>query len=161
PSAPVEGIGVDLLPGSAPGSCRYNVTFAARPFDLDGFRRAVRSGADAEQVRQIVDDLQRRTRVHQAPVAEAIAGLGGRLVQQCWLINACTIEVRPEQLAAVRALGNVLYVAPDRPTYPLILTSTNAQNHNADAVQAAGIVATGFAVAINDTGQDSDMAGSG
>jgi len=160
--APGEaGVGTEPVPGTIAGTIRYNVTFAERPFDLNGFRSAIESGANAEQVERIVNDLQGRAIEHQAPFQQHIAALGGRMVNQFWLINACTIELKPDQVAGIRALPNVLYVDADLPTYPLIKTSTNAFNHNADAVQAAGITATGFAVAINDTGQDSNMAGSG
>jgi subtilisin family serine protease len=153
------GIGTEPVPGLVAGTSRYNVTFATRPFDLGGFRTAIESGANAATMERIVADLQGRAIEHQTPFQQAIVAMGGRVVLQFWLINAATIEVKPAQLAAVRALPNVLFVAPDLPTYPLIKTSTNAANHNADAVQAAGITATGFAVAINDTGQDSNMAG--
>ena len=155
----VHGLGTEPLPGQQLGTFRYNVTFAQRPFDLTAFRRAIDSGANAAQVQAIVTDLQVRTVQNQAAFARAIEAMGGRVALQFWLIDACTIEVRPDQLGAVQALGNVLHVRPDLPTYPLILTATNANNHNADAVQAAGITATGFGVAIVDTGQDSSMAG--
>ena len=151
----------DALPGLAPGTRRYNVTFAARPFDLLGFRAAIATGADATAMARIVADLQARAVAHQAPFAQALAALGGRVDLQFWLINACTIEIRPEQLAAVRALPNVAFVDPDLPTEVLIATSTNANNHNADAVQATGLRAEGFGVAIVDTGQDDNMAGTG
>lgn len=155
----VHGLGTEPVPGQRPGTFRYNVTFAQRPFGLDGFRRAIGNGANAAQVQAIVTDLQQRTVQNQAAFARAIEAMGGRVAMQFWLIDACTIEVRPDQLGAVQALGNVLHVRPDLPTYPLIRTATNAANHNADAVQAAGITATGFGVAIVDTGQDSSMAG--
>src|SRR5262249_24977337 len=67
----------------------------------------------------------------------------------------------PAQLAAVRALPGVLSVAPDLPAEPAILTATNVNNHNADAVQAMGIRGDGFAVAIIDTGQDENVRGLG
>ena len=154
-----QGLGTEPGPGQQLGTFRYNVTFAQRPFDLTGFRRAIENGANAAQMQAIVADLQQRTVQNQAAFTRAIEAMGGRVALQFWLIDACTIEVRPDQLGAVQALGNVLHVRPDLPTFPLILTATNAANHNADAVQAAGIMATGYGVGIVDTGQDSSMNG--
>ena len=40
-----------------------------------------------------------------------VQALGGRVERRFWLINACTIDVAPAQLAAVRALPGVADVA--------------------------------------------------
>jgi subtilisin family serine protease len=149
----------ETVAGQQLGTFRYNVTFQQRPFDLTAFRLAIENGATAAQVQAIVADLQQRTVQNQAAFVRAIEAMGGRVAIQFWLIDACTIEVRPDQLAAVQALGNVLHVRPDLQTRTSILTATDANNHNADAVQAAGITATGYGVGIVDTGQDSSMNG--
>jgi hypothetical protein len=151
------------LPGQLDGTKRYNVTFKTRTFDLAEFQRAVRTGASASEVDRIVASLQAKARQDQLPFQREIEALGGRLVLQFWLINACTIELAPARLAVVEAMPNVAFVHPDLETHPIapILVATNANNHNADAPQAAGHRGTGVGVAIVDTGQDSNMGGSG
>ena len=47
------------------------------------------------------------------------------------------------------------------PNFGMTPTSSNASNHNSDAVQARGFHGAGVAYAIVDTGQDSSMAGTG
>jgi hypothetical protein len=161
PAAGARPGDLDAVPGREPGTRRYNVTFADRPFDLRAFRAAATGGGDAATVARIVADLDARAQAHQAPFAAAVKALGGRVERRFWLVNACTIDVPPVQLAAVRALPGVLSVAPDLVVEPAILTATNSNNHNADAVQAMGIRGDGFAMAIIDTGQDENMAGLG
>jgi hypothetical protein len=101
---------LDAVPGREPGTRRYNVTFADRPFDLRAFRAAATGGGDAATVARIVADLEARAQAHQAPFAAAVEALGGRVERRFWLVNACTIDLPPAQLPAVRALANV---APD------------------------------------------------
>src|SRR5262245_65577100 len=151
------------LPGQRPGTERWIVQFKTRAFDLDAFREANLRDAGADEVGPIVAGLEARMRADQAAFVRHVERLGGAVVQQWWLINGCAVEVPPAALAALRAHPNVQSVEPDRMYEPCrtmpaalpILTATNASNHNADAVQAAGIRGLGVGCAIMDTGQDS------
>ena len=147
--------------GSIPGSKRFNVVFNDRSFTLDEFRMAIETGQPAEVVQSIVDRLQTRVNFERAEFGKRIEALGGKIHRVFWLIDAVTVEIAPDRAAAVRELAGVQSVDPDLPTAPLILTATNASNHATDAVQAAGNRGTGFAAAIIDTGQDSNMGGTG
>lgn len=156
-----ETIGTEPVDGLIAGTKRYNVTFNDRSFTLDEFREAVASGQSADQVERIVANLQAKARAQRDGFRQRIEEMGGRVETTFWLIDACTIDIKPTDVAAVREMAGVMLVDPDLPTYHAILTATNANNHNSDAVQAAGNRGTGFAVAIVDTGQDSNMGGSG
>jgi hypothetical protein len=139
------------------------VTFEKRGFTLDRFRAAIQAHRTHEEVGEIVRDLQARASAEYAPFKAAVRGLGGEVVIEFWLINACTVEVPPALVGALAALPNVLNVRPDLPAWPVgtvpIKTATNSNNHNADAVQAMGYRGTGYSAGIVDTGQDSNMNG--
>jgi hypothetical protein len=150
--------GVD---GLIPGTKRYNVTFDDRKFTLDEFGAAIESGRSADDVERIVARMQGLADAERAGFKGEIEAMDGRVHFTFWLIDACTIDVPLGKLGAVRALPGVARVDPDLPVQPAILTATNASNHNTDAVQAAGNRGTGFGVAVIDTGQDSNMGGSG
>lgn len=139
------------------------VTFKRRPFDLSQYRAAVRTAQPDAAVRRCVAALERQARAHQAPFARAVAGLGGRVVQHWWLVNACAIEVPFARLDAIRAHPMVLRIHPDRAVRPFefIKQATNARNHAADGLHARGIRGAGVAVAIIDSGVDSDLARTG
>lgn len=146
------------LPGKKPGTERWLVQFEKRSFDLSEFRRA-NLARDAAKVARIVPDLEKRVQADQGPFVEAVEKLGGRVVDQWWIVNACAIEIPPAELAKVRALPNVARLEPDVRVEPLILRATSAANHNSDAVNAQGFKGAGVATAIVDTGQDERMAG--
>ena len=157
------------LPGQRPGTERWIVQFRKRTFDLDAFRDANLRNAGPGEVAPIVAGLEASMRADQAAFVGHVERLGGTVVQQWWLINGCAIEVPPAAIAGLRAHPNVLSVEPDRMHEPCrtvpvalpILTATNANNHNADVVQAAGIRGLGVGCAIMDTGQDSASAALG
>lgn len=149
------------LPGRVAGSERWIVHFKSRSFDLDRFAEANAARRPAGEVQAIVRDLEERLVADQAPFVAAVRRLGGVVVQQWWLVNAAAIEIPPDQLMAVRLLPNVAFVQPDEARRVAIHKATNADNHAADALQVAGHVGAGVAVAIIDTGQDSDVGGSG
>lgn len=103
-------------------------------------------------------------RTDQAPFVAAVQGLGGTVVAQWWLVNACAIEIDPARLPRVEALANVAFLQPDvetQPASPPILTATNSANHDADVLQAAGHTGSGAGCGIIDTGQDENMNGTG
>ena len=149
------------LPGDLPGTERWIVHFKKRSFDLSGFRQAVYSGASADHVAKIVKGLEQEVIADQAAFAKVVAGLGGKVHVQWWIINACAVDVPHAVLARLQATDNVERLEPDQETFPVIKTATNASNHNADALQAKGVRGIGVTTAIMDTGQDSNMGTSG
>ncbi len=168
PSAPAEAPILDVsvehgLPGSLPGTERWIVLFKQRSFDLSDFRSAVYSGASAAEVARIVKDLEDEVKADQADFARFIEKLGGKVVVQWWIINGCAVDIPFDKLDQVRRNPRVAFVEPDRIRKPLapILTSTNTRNHVVDPLQAQGYMAKGVSVAIMDTGQDSNMGGTG
>lgn len=149
------------IPGARPGTERWIVHFASRSFDLDAFRAAILARRPAAEVNAIVADLERAVVVDQAGFVAELERLGGRIVAQWWLIDAAAVDVERKQIDALRRLPNVASVEPDRLVELAIRTATNANNHNADALQALGHRGLGATVGIMDTGQDSNMNGTG
>lgn len=147
--------------GSRAGTMQYIVTFAERDFDLAGFRAAVLSHRSADEVAAIVADLERKATRHQEGFTTAVDRAGGSVLQRWWLVNGCAIEVAPGEVGALSRLPNVESIVPNRTTMPLIITATNAANHNSDAANAAGATGRGATVAIMDTGLDALSAGTG
>ncbi|MEZ5964673.1 MAG: S8 family serine peptidase [Planctomycetota bacterium] len=158
---PVETIGSEPVDGLLPGTKRYNVRFDDRSFTLAEFRDAVYGGKSADDVERIVAKLQAQAYAQRDGFRRQIEEMGGRVETTFWLIDACTIDIKPGDVGRVLAMPGVVGVDPDLVVHHAIRTATNASNHNSDAVQAAGNRGTGFAVAIIDTGQDSNMGGSG
>lgn len=149
------------LPGAALGSERWIVHFASRSFDLSGFRAAIRAHRPAAEVDAIIAQLEQAVQADQAEFVAAIVALGGKVTNQWWLVNAAAVEIAPAQLDALRRLPNVAFVQPDEERMPAIKTATNGSNHRADALQAQGFVGAGVTVAVVDTGQDENVAGTG
>jgi hypothetical protein len=150
------------LPGEVAGTERWIVHFEKRNFDLRAFRDAVRQNVHPQVVAGIVADLETKAVNDQRPFELALQKLGGRVVVQWWLVNACAIEIRPEILNGVRALPNVAMVQPETAHEVLIKTSTNASNHNSDYVNnTLNQKGLGVTAGIMDTGQDENMGGSG
>ena len=149
------------LPGARPGTERWIVQFATRGFDLVAFRTAIQTRRPAAEVAAIVADLERAVRLDQAAFVAAAERLGARVTDQWWIVNAAAIEIEPAKLDAIRKLPNVSLVQPDEEHAAVIITATNANNHAADALQAAGHRGLGVSAGIVDTGQDSDISGAG
>lgn len=164
PQDPV--FGTKPAAGSREGTERWIVHFANRPFTLDALRAEYRSGADPAKVGKLVADLEQRMTAHQAAFVQEVEKLGGRMLRQFWIINACAIEIEPKHLGTVRDLANVAFLQPDAlceqsgPVAP-IKTATNASNHHADELQAKGVTGAGIAIAICDSGHDVNMNGTG
>lgn len=149
------------LPGAQPGSERWIVQFATRSFDLEGFRAAIQARQSAAVVAAVVAGLEQAVQRDQAAFVAAVQALGGTVFRQYWLVNAAAVEIPAARLDALRSLPNVLRVQPDEACAPVIATATNMNNHRADGLQAAGHLGAGVTVAVIDTGQDENLAGSG
>ncbi|MEZ5962513.1 MAG: S8 family serine peptidase [Planctomycetota bacterium] len=158
PQTPAEG---SIVAGQAPGTERWIAHFSKRSFDLGAFRQAVLDKRPAAEVAAIVADMERKVELDQAAFVTAVRSLGGTVVKQWWLINAAAFEIAPGKLDAVAKVDGVARLEADRWVYPSIRTATNANNHNSDAVNAAGNTGLGVAAAIMDTGQDENMGGTG
>ena len=150
-----------IVEGTRPGTQRWIAHFRDRGFDLTTFRAAVRAQRSAAEVEAIVRHLEQQAVIDQRGFVTAVEKLGGRVVQQWWLVNAAAFEIAPTSLARVEELPRVARLEADRWVAPAIRTATNASNHNADALNSSGSVGLGVATAIMDTGQDQDMAGTG
>ncbi len=140
--------------GQKLGQMSYLATFTTRSFTLENFRQAILARRPAAEVAEIVADYERLVARDQAAFRAAVQALGGNVTIQYWLVNACAFEIEPNKVAQLALLPGVAEIHADRIAVPLIKTSTSAANHNADAVQAAGIKGVGVCSAIMDTGQD-------
>lgn len=136
--------------------------FRARSFDLREFRSAVRRRASAAELQAIVRGLEQAVGRDQASFAERLRDLGGRVVDAWWLVNGCSIEVKPEHLARLRSWPNVRSVDPDTIRRPHLVDAADNVHHGSAAANlmktAAGqlITGKGVAVAVLDTGADVD-----
>ena len=150
-------------PGVLPGTERWIAVFKKRSFDLSRFREAVFSHAPSAVVKAIVADLEDKAKEDQAPFAAFVRDLGGRVTESWWIIDGCALEIPFSKIPDVRKYPNLFMLVPDAVMVPLapIKNSTNIKNHRVDPLQAQGILGKGVSVAILDTGQDSDMNGTG
>ena len=80
------------LPGARAGEERWIVHFKTRSFDLRALQDELSGRAAAGPAGALVADYERRMREDQAPFAAAVRGLGGTVVAQWWLVNACAID---------------------------------------------------------------------
>lgn len=153
------------LPGSRPGTELWLVTLKSRSFDLTRFREASHSGAPAAVIDAIVTDLERKVREDQKDFVEFVESLGGRVIDQWWIVNGLKVEIPATKVPELRAHPRVFRLDPEEYAYPVglipIKTSTNSKNHNADSVQNRNIKGAGVTVAIMDTGLDHPMGSSG
>ena len=142
------------------GATRYIVQFEKRSFDLSGFRAAVRRRATQDEMRKLVTGLALAVRRDQTPFATRLRRMGGRVVQQWWIINGCSIEIRASAIEAVRALPNVARIELDEVRHPRLADATNMAHHASDQANkmktrsGAWITGTGVSVAVLDTGAD-------
>ncbi|MCC6671777.1 MAG: S8 family serine peptidase [Planctomycetes bacterium] len=149
------------LPGARAGTERWLVTFRGRSFDLAEYRAAIARRAPAPEVDAVVAGLERRARTERAGFLTFVAGLGGCVTRLWWLIDACAVEIAPEQLGALRGHPDVLRLDPDAPAVPQIRTSIDTANHAAAPLHAQGILGAGATLAVMDSGMDADMNGTG
>ncbi len=161
-SSPREGDAAIGLPGARPGTVRWLASLSTRSFDLSAFRAAVQA-RNASRVETLVKKMERQVLVDQAPFVRFVEGLGGTVVAQFWLVDACAVEVPAKAIAELRKHPSVRFLHPDERCEPVafIKDATNSKNHNADAMIPQGILGKGVCVAIMDTGCDINMNGSG
>lgn len=163
PVSPAATTATEPAAGTVPGTQRWIAHFTERPFSLDALRAEYRSGADPEKIAKIVADLEARAKEHQAAFAERITKLGGRTHVHFWIVNACAFEIAPKHLDAIRELPLVARLEADviRTPHAPIRTATNSSNHHIDELHALGLSGSGIAIAIADSGHDSNMNGTG
>jgi subtilisin family serine protease len=148
------------IPPARAGATRYLVQFTTRSFDLAGFRAAVRRRAPEREMRRLVAGLEAAVRRDQAPFAARLGRLGGRVTQQWWIINGCSIEIRAAQIEAVRSLPGVSRIELDRVRRPALAEATNVSHHASDQANklktkaGAFVTGKGVSVAVLDTGAD-------
>lgn len=149
--------------GSRPGTERWIVMFRGPGQDLEPLRLAIASRAAPAEVDRLVAGLAARARADHAAFQRTLEARDGRLVHAWWLIHGAAVEIDPTHLGALAADPDVLQLVPDSlrraGTLP-IKKSTNSNNHGTDNVHAI-VTGAGFAVAILDSGADSNMNGSG
>lgn len=144
---------------------QFIVTFATRSFDLEAYRTAVYARRPAAEVEQIVRGLEAAVERDQAPFVQAVAGLGGTVTRQFWIINAAAVRLK-NGAALLQTLANVRSVEPDRVWQPWLDVATNAQHHAGDQANqrmVGGVFVKGLGqtVAILDTGIDFNTSGIG
>ncbi|PIE23262.1 MAG: hypothetical protein CSA62_08615 [Planctomycetota bacterium] len=149
------------IAGNFEASERWIIHFEKRSFDLEAFRQAVWTGQSAERVEAILADYRQRVQADQAGFVAKLRAVGGQVVEQWWIINACSVDVPKGIIQGLRKLPGIAYIEPDQVWEPLIKTATNAKNHNADLLQARNFKGAGVTTAIMDTGLDEDMGKSG
>lgn len=149
------------IAGVKAGTESWVVHFAERPFGLDALREEMLGARNPEVVKSIVQDLEAKMQAHQKNFCADVVALGGTVTHQWWIVNAACIEIAPDKLDTIRAMQNVARLDPNIEVFPAIKTATNASNHNSDALNSAGVTGNGVACAIIDTGQDSNMNGTG
>lgn len=149
------------VPGALPGTLRYLVTLRTQSYDLRELQRAIAQKASAAEVDAIVARFDAAAKGDQKDVVAKVTELGGQVHTQWWLVNALAVDLRPEQVAALRAHPHVLHLVPDEIRRPGIKTATNANNHGTDLVQRFGYRGSGTTIAILDSGLDMNMAGTG
>ncbi|MCA8970700.1 MAG: hypothetical protein KDC95_12980, partial [Planctomycetes bacterium] len=160
-TVPSSVTGAKARAGAKAGTESWVVNFKTRPFDLLALRAEMYGNRDPRVVAEIVKDLEAKVKAHQKDFCDEIVALGGTVTQQWWIVNALCIEIAPDKLDTIRAMENVASVDPDLEVFPAIKTATNSANHNSDALNTIGVTGNGVACAIIDTGQDSNMNGTG
>lgn len=149
---PPEGHGSPAL--FVAGAERWLVEFAERSFDLRDLREARERGASAADVEVVIDSYRRAVARDRAAFVADVERLGGKVIENFWIVNWSAIEVPFAKLDAVRAMVGVKRITPNQYCYPQIKVATNGANHNSDGVNALGHKGKGIATAIVDTGLD-------
>ncbi len=142
---------------------RFLVFFSKRSINLQGLRQAILSGKTAFEVDRILENIRVGTKKDRASFSTFISKLGGKVIQNFWVINASSVEIPESKLEILRAFPGVNKVDRDRVYTSLLSTATNSSHHNSDAANqmkdANGkpILGTGVTVAVIDTGADTRM----
>ncbi len=144
------------IPQVVPDS--YIVMFRERSFSMDAFREAIYARASQNVVAGIVQSMEQAVRQDQAGFVTDVTNLGGKVVDQWWIINAACVEgIKADKLPALRALANVDAVHENRYHHAVNNTARNSTHHEADQanlrmVNGVPVTGTGVSVAILDTG---------
>lgn len=150
---------------AAASRSRVIVYFTQTDVALAGFREAIRARRPAVEVASIVRGLERAVGAERALFVRELSRLGGRMVANWWIVNACAVDLPSAKLEALEAVPGVAKIEQDSYVRPLsripIKGATSRQNHDSDAVQALGLRGRGTCVAILDTGADAQHGTSG
>ncbi|MCB9920403.1 MAG: S8/S53 family peptidase [Planctomycetes bacterium] len=170
---PMQGLRFDLTQhgraGAQPDTEQWIVTMQKRSFDLSEARAALRDGRREEIGKALVEKYERLVVVDQQPFEDKLKALGGRILRRWWINHGCLIEVPRAKLQDIAKMEEVATLEPEIAYAPLrsggasmyIPSSTDASNHNADAVQASGERGANAIVAIMDGSFDSNYQSSG
>jgi hypothetical protein len=145
----------------------YIVHFKTRSFDTEAFRAAMLARRPAAEVEAIVRQMEQAVIRDQADFVADVAGLGGAVIAQWWIINGAAVHGGPAVAAAIERLPNVERVERDRWHWPVNGVARNTSHHkaaDANLLQTSGgqfVTGTGVGVAVLDTGVDANMGGSG
>ncbi len=145
----------------------FIVQFKTRSFDLSPLRRAILSGVSEAHYAELVAEIRDKNEVERSSFVRAVAALGGKVLENYWIINASAVRIAESKLGALEKLPNVLRVERNLVHEPVLTTATNSSHHNSDAVNTMQdvnkklIKGFGQGVAILDTGADTDMGGTG
>jgi hypothetical protein len=146
---------------------RFLVFFKTRSFNLEGLRQAILSGKSKSEVFRILETYREGTKKDRAAFNASIVNLGGKVIQNFWVINASSVLFPEAKLEVLKGLPGVAKVDRDRVYSTLLSSATNSSHHNSDAANqmkdANGkqILGTGVGVAVIDTGADTRMGTSG
>lgn len=140
--------------------CDDAATFPERRALLWRLRAACLGRPDADDVEEaaaVVARLESGARRAHADLARAVRELGGRWLRDFWIVNGGSFEAPAVAAGALARMPGVRSVRRERRYAAQIKRITNANNHNADAVQALGAWGKGVAIAVLDSGIDTTV----
>ena len=152
---PTPPPGGDAVPGS------YLVRFADPAVDRSPMRAAIRSGAGADAVAEIVTGFEAAARERRAAFVAAVEARGAQVTHLWWIVDGAAVADAGDG-AWLADLPGVAAVEPDAYVHALNRVARNAAHHDADGANrrrnANGdlVTGTGVGVAVLDTGSDVD-----
>lgn len=143
----------------------FLVEFRERSYDLDSLRRAIWSGKSASDVADVIADLEQRTAAERVAFTREVQALGGRVLQNWWLINASLVQIDAKLASEIAKLPQVRRVLRDEAVPQAGTEDTDPYNHATQLLHAKGLTGLNrtapVSVAVMDSGVDSDMANTG
>ncbi|HMQ21598.1 MAG TPA: S8 family serine peptidase, partial [Planctomycetota bacterium] len=134
--------------------------FKKRSFTLDELRDELWGARDAARVARLVAKMEQKMQADQAAFVDRVEALSGVVTHQYWIINACAVDIGAAQIGAISNMPEVAYVEASKICSPHVLRhAISDKMHNAAALHASGIAGEGVAVAIIDSGQNTQYGG--